>query len=60
MNENAATVTMDAGVQTSEPKVAEEVDETSKALELPDSDGDDSDYGSDFELEYQLFSFAYM
>ena len=48
MNENAATV-VDAGVQTSEPSIEEEINETSKALELPDSDGDDSDYGSDFE-----------
>ena len=50
MNENAATATVvDAGVQTSEPSIAEEVNETSKAMELSDLDGDDSDYGSDFD-----------
>ena len=50
MNENTAAATVvDAGVQTSEPSISEEVNGTSKALELPDSDGDDSDYGSDFE-----------
>ena len=30
--------------------VEEEVEETSKALDLPDLDAEDSDYGSDFEF----------
>ena len=45
----------DAGVQTSDndvssiaPTIAEDVKEMSKALELPDLDDDDSDYGSDY------------
>lgn len=56
--ENAPVVIVqDAGVQTSDddvlsiaPIVAEEVEETSKALELPDLDDNDSDYGSDYEF----------
>ena len=57
ISENFVTV-QDAGVQTegdaegvtpSHPSIAEEVDATSKALELPADDGDDSDYGSDFD-----------
>lgn len=52
---NVVTV-QDAGVQTegdsvtpSHLSIAEDVDATSKALELPADDGDDSDYGSDFD-----------
>lgn len=61
ISENFVTV-QDAGVQTegdaegdaegvtpSHPSIAEEVDATSKAIELPADDGDDSDYGSDFD-----------
>ena len=46
----------DAGVQATDDdiqsfhSVAEEVEETSKALELPDLHDEDSDYGSDFEF----------
>ena len=47
-NPAAATV-VDAGAQTSEPWIAEEVNETSKAMKLSDLDGDDSDYGSGFK-----------
>lgn len=59
ISENVVTVTMqDAGVQTNDNSIiqpvqrtiADEVDETSKALELPADDDDDSDYGSDFEF----------
>ena len=52
---NVVTV-QDAGVQTegdsvtpSHLSIAEDVDAISKALELPADDGDDSDYGSDFD-----------
>lgn len=57
ISENFVTV-QDAGVQTegdaegvtpSHPSIAEKVDATSKALVLPADDGDDSDYGSDFD-----------
>ena len=38
-------------ITTGTPSLAdEEVEETSKALELPDLDAEDSDYGSDFEF----------
>ena len=62
ISENVLTVTMqDAGVQTNDDSViqpvqrtiADEVDETSKALELP-ADDDDSDYGSDFEFSHDI------
>ena len=49
-------VVHDTGVQTTDGdtqsfhSVAEEVEETSKTLELPDLHDEDSDYGSDFEF----------
>ena len=56
-SENVPVVIVhDAGVQTTDGDtqsfhfVAEEVEETSKALELPDLHDEDSDYGSDFEF----------
>ncbi|KAL9978194.1 hypothetical protein ACROYT_G015688 [Oculina patagonica] len=64
ISENFVTV-QDAGVQTegnsvtpSHLSIAEEVDATSKALELPADDGDDSDYGSDL-ISMTLGSDAY-
>ena len=63
LSENVVTVTMqDAGVQTNDDSViqpvqrtiADEVDETSKALELPADDDDDSDCGSDFEFSHDI------
>ena len=63
ISENVVTVTMqDAGVQTNDDSViqpvqrtiADEVDETSKALELPADDDDDSNYGSDFEFSHDI------
>ena len=56
ISENVVMVAMqDAGVQTNDDSVIRPVqrtiaDETSKALELPADDDDDSDYGSDFEF----------
>lgn len=56
-SENVPVVIVhDAGVQTTDGdtqsfhSVTEEVEETSKALELPDLHDEDSDYGSDFEF----------
>ena len=46
----------DTGVKTTDGdtqsfhSAAEEVEETSKAFELPDLHDEDSDYGSDFEF----------
>jgi len=63
-SENVVTVTMqDAGVQTNDDSVtqpihltiADEVDATLKALELPaDDDDDDPDYGSDFDYSDEI------
>lgn len=53
-------IVQEAGVQTCDddddvlssiaPTVAEEVKKTSKELELPDFDEDNSNYGSDYEF----------
>ena len=44
----------DSGIQPVQRTIADEVDETSKASELPADDDDDSDYGSDSEFSHDI------